>query len=76
MATAEYELALRLQPGGTAVAAATLVPPEVAIDDIVAAATGRANARDFVVREVRAGLAQRLRRRALIEGAPNQPHRL
>ena len=76
MATAEYELALRLRPGGTAVAAATLAPPEVDVDDIVAAAAGRANARDFVVREVRARLAQRLRRRALIEGAPSQPRRL
>ena len=70
MVSAEYGLALRLCPGGTAVVAASLAPPEVAVDDIVAAAEGRAQARGFIVCEVRARLAQRLWRSALIKGAP------
>ena len=70
MVSAEYRLALRLRAGGTAVAAATLAPPEVAVHDIVAAAEGRAQAPGFIVREVRARLAQRLWRDALIKGAP------
>ncbi|KAK9824827.1 hypothetical protein WJX81_002831 [Elliptochloris bilobata] len=69
MASAEYGLVLRLQPGGTAVAGASLAPPEVAVDDIVAAAQGRPQAPGFVVREVRARLAQRARRGALIKDA-------
>jgi len=73
MTTAEYGLALRLQPGGDGVAAAALTPPDVDSADIVAAAAHRAQAPGFVVREVRARLAQRLRRRLLIEGAP-PPH--
>lgn len=70
MVSAEYGLALRLRPGGTAVAAATLAPAEVALDDIVAAAEERAQAPGFIVREVRARLAQHLWRGALIKGAP------
>ena len=70
MVSAEYGLALRLRAGSTAVVAATLSPPEVAVDDIVAAAEGRAQAHSVVVREVRARLAHRLWRGALIKGAP------
>ena len=69
MVSAEYGLALQLRPGSTTVVAATLSPPEVAVDDIVAAAEGGAQAHGFIVREVRARLAQRLWRGAIIKGA-------
>jgi len=72
MASAEYGLVLRLQPGGDGVAAAAQTPPDVDSADIVAAAAHRAQAPGFVVREMRVRLAQRLRRRLLIEGVPPQ----
>lgn len=72
MATAEYGLVLRLQPGGDGVAAAALTPPDVDSADIVAAAAHGTQAPGFVVRELRVRLAQRLRRRLLIEGVSPQ----
>jgi hypothetical protein len=68
----EHELTLHLKPGSTQLAHAELMPAEIDITDIDAAAEGGAQGLSFVVREVHARLASQLRRRALIEGKHSQ----
>ena len=65
----EHELALALASGGASLAGAELSPPDTDISDIVEAAQRGCGGLEFVVREVHARLAIRMRRAALIQGA-------
>ena len=71
--TIEHELTLALDASSATLAAAGLTPAEVEILDIVVAAQRGCGGFEFVVREVHARLATRLRRAALIQGEPCAP---
>ena len=73
METAEHELALALASGSTSLAGAELVPADVDISDIAEAAQRGCGGFGFVVREVHARLATRMRRAALIKGTSPDP---
>lgn len=73
METIEHELTLALDASSATLAAAGLTPADVDISDIVVAAQRGCGGFEFVVREVHARLATRLRRAALISGEPGAP---
>ena len=68
METAEHELTLALASGSASLAGAELAPADVDISDVAQAAQRGCGGFEFVVREVHARLATRMRRAALIKG--------
>ena len=74
MEAAEHELEIALASGSASLASAELAPADVDISDIVEAAQRGCGNLEFVVREVHARLATRMRRAALIRGALSAHH--
>ncbi len=64
---------LALTSGSASLAGAELLPADVDIADIAEAAQRGCGGFEFVVREVHARLATRMRRAALIKGAAASP---